>query len=62
MRSEGVTAQSVANQLKNTEWYLQAVPVPLHTLLLVGKLKAGNSKDIEKSLTNNPGGCVVDFP
>lgn len=43
-------------------WYLQAVPVPLCTLLLIGKIKARHANDVEERLADNPGRRVIDSP
>lgn len=61
--SESNTDQCAANLLWTfTHRYLHAIPVPLCTLFLIGKVKARHTNDIKERLPNNPGRRVIDFP
>lgn len=40
-------------------YHSPAIPVALHTLLLVGELKAGHLDDVEEGLTNSSGGGII---
>ena len=49
------------NTRKKVCVYLHTIPVALHTVVLVIKLKAGSPQDVEEGLAHHPRHGVVDL-